>query len=99
MSFEGRLPCHVALGTLCEHQSPPQLSARVTLAHSVSDLAAATEDDKSLTVALTPDQAARNEALEFVARNSIMAVKRAEGQCLSCAVRLAHCVGALVVIS
>lgn len=97
--LEGRLPSHIAVGAPCEHQSAPQLSARVTLAHSVAELAAATDDGKSLTVALTPDQAARNEALDFVVQNSIMAVRRVEGQCLSCAVKLAHCVGALAVIS
>jgi hypothetical protein len=92
------LPSHIILGTACAHTNSELFTGRVKVAHSLSELEEATADGDSITVALTRGvESARHEVWAWVAQRAMMTVRTAEGQCVGCAVKLAHCVGALVV--
>lgn len=93
------LPTHVVSGTACAHTDAGPFSGRVKMAHSLADLEQTTADGDSITVALTCGaDSARYEVCAWVLQRAMMTVQKAEGQCVGCAVNLAHCVGALVVI-
>lgn len=99
-SIPQQLPSHVVMGLACSHRDLDTFTSRVKLAHSVSELEAATNDGDSITVALTRnDSRARLEVLAWALRGAIMTVQRKDGQCIGCAIKLAHCIGGLVVIA
>ena len=97
---KGDLPSHIATGSACGHENPQSTVARVKLAASIEQLPDITMTNEGMTVALTAgDRRAQEEALSFVVQHHILTVYRGEGQCVACAISLAHCIGALVVIS
>jgi len=69
------------------------------VANSLSELEAATANGDGITVVLAWGvESATHEILAWVVQNAMMMVQVAEGQCVGCAVNLARCVGALVLV-
>jgi hypothetical protein len=90
---------HILPGQTCNHGPAVRFNGRMRVAHSLQELENMVADRLSITVALTLGQAeARKEVEDHVAVRKLLAVKRADEQCLYCAVRMAHSTGALVVI-
>jgi len=97
--FTQQLPSHVIIGTACRHHEEDIFSARVRFAHSVSEMEGMASDGEGITVAMTnSDERARHEVWGWVVQRAMITVQRNEGQCLGCAVKGAHCVGAMVVV-
>jgi len=86
-------------GTDCNHGPSAVVGARVRVAYSVLEVQSMTADGTGLTVALTQfDQRARDEVEQWARYTKTLAVRRTENMCISCAVKLAHAVSALLVI-
>ncbi|KAH8693406.1 hypothetical protein GQ44DRAFT_733897 [Phaeosphaeriaceae sp. PMI808] len=96
------LPSHIVRVGFCQHNgiAKAPFAGRVKVVHSVSELSGLTRDSRDLTVALAQgDQRAVQEFCAWAVQNSMMTVVKGNTQCLGCAVHLAQCVAALVVIA
>jgi hypothetical protein len=93
------LPSHIVCGRECVHGQEKPYTGRVKEAHSLVELDLATSDEDSVTIAMTwGAENSRNEVIAWVMERSMLTVQKRDDQCLRCAVNLAHCLGALVVI-
>lgn len=91
---------HVIPGKPCNHGPTLHYTGRIKLVSSLSALTTAIQDHKSLAVTTTFNNApAIAEVLDYVGKERILSVRRTEEQCVACAVKLAHAVGALVVVA
>ncbi|PSN68090.1 hypothetical protein BS50DRAFT_587304 [Corynespora cassiicola Philippines] len=97
----------IITGAVCNHGQDLRFTGRIKLASSLVELNDACSPKPemhgtglSLVVAQTfHNTHALQEAEGFVRQSRILSVKRGENQCTGCAVKLAHLVGALIVIT
>lgn len=99
----GELPIHIitteAHANRCNHGVNVPYHGRVRVAHTLQELKEHLSDKNGLVIAQTlGEEPARQEVAAYASNEKVLTVKRAEKQCIYCAVRMAHCVGALVVI-
>jgi hypothetical protein len=95
---------HIIQGKDCNHGPDLIWRGRVKVAHSLEDaqglpgVRSLTGTNEGITVALTRGNARGVEEVQaFVVTEKILAVRRGEKQCISCACRLAQVVKALLV--
>lgn len=96
------LPTHLVMGRPCQHGSSPQnpYMARVKVAHSLGELVEAVQDGESLVVTLAwGNVRSINEICAFAVEKYILTVIKSDMQCRECAINLAHCIGALVLVA
>jgi len=91
---------HVIPGKDCNHGAELLWAGRVQIAHSMMEVITFLgQGDEQITVALTRgDEMARDEVETYAVAQKILSVKRSSNQCISCICKLAHVVGALLVI-
>jgi hypothetical protein len=88
------------MGQACNHGDNPTYIGRIKLAESLAELSQMLTSNRSVTLAKTfGNFAGIIEVHRFVGQGKLMTVRRQQGQCIACAVQLAHAIGALVVIA
>lgn len=93
------LPTHIIPAAKCNHPVTVPFSGRLKVAHSLADVENLAESKESIVVADTRNiMRARNEVVEWLVEKRVMAVYRGEERCLSCAYRLCHATGGVVII-
>lgn len=98
---------NIITGAICNHGQDLRFTGRIKLVSSLVELNDACSPKPeihgtglSLVVAQTfHNTHALQEAEGFVRQSRILSVRRGENQCTGCAVKLAHLVGALIVIT
>lgn len=96
------VPSHLNIipGNSCDHGEGQKYTGRFKLAAFLAELATNTEPGSSIVVSKTFGNATgQREVIDFVVQQKILSVKRGGKQCVACAVRLAHALGAIVVIA
>lgn len=98
---------HIIPGQPCNHGPELQFTGRITLASSLSELesacnssvAASPGSKRTVVVSKTyRDAHGQLEAETYLRREKMLSVRKGERQCVACAVRLAHLIGAVAVI-
>lgn len=98
---------HVIPGQPCNHGAELRFTGRITLASSLSELKSACNSSVAAHPSSKPtvvvsktygDAHGQLEAETYLRREKMLSVRKGEKQCVACAVRLAHLIGAVAVI-
>jgi hypothetical protein len=94
-------PCkHIIIGPQCNHGPSLVFTGRIHLAGLLQEVSSVAAAGQSIVVTKSFGNAeAVREIEEFVWREQFLTVKRNDKQCTACAVKLAHLVGAIVVVA
>lgn len=91
---------HIVTGRTCNHGPTLAFTGRIKVANSLEQLQSDAASGQSIVVTRSfENDDAIQEIEDFIAREKILAVRRNQKQCTACAVRLAHTIGAIVVVS